>query len=79
MSLEATEKDQINHQPVGANIPKQIIPQQNLLEQKTTLNQIEQLLPKIKSEDTKNKEEAVNQNKEITKKKFKIIKYNKWI
>ena len=73
MSLEATEKDQINHQPVGANIPKQIIPQQNLLEQKTTLNQIEQPLPKIKSEDTKNKEEAVNQNKEITKKNSKLL------
>ena len=73
MSLEATEKDQINHQPVGANIPKQIIPQQNIIEQKTTLNQIEQPLPKIKSEDTKNKEEAVNQNKEITKKNSKLL------
>ena len=73
MSLEATEKDQINHQPVGANIPKQIIPQQNLLEQNTTLNQIDQPLPKIKNEDAKNKEEAVNQNKEITNKDSKLL------
>ena len=73
MSLETTEKNQINHQPVGANIPKQIIPQQNLLEQNNTLNQIDQPLPKIKIEDSKNKEEAVNQNKEISKKDSKLL------
>ena len=73
MSLETIEKNQINHQPVGANIPKQIIPQQNLLEQNTTLNQIDQPLPKIKNEDAKNKEEAVNQNKEITNKDSKLL------
>jgi hypothetical protein len=73
MSLETIEKNQINHQPVGANIPKQIIPQQNLLEQKTNLNQIDQPLPKIKNEDAKNKEEAVNQNKEITNKDSKLL------
>ena len=73
MSLETTEKNQINHQPVGANIPKQIIPQQNLLEQNTTLNQIDQPLTKIKNEDSKNKEEAVNQNKEISKKDSKLL------
>ena len=40
MSLNTIEKDQNSHQPVGANIPKQVIPQQNLLEQNiTTINQ----------------------------------------
>ena len=55
MSLNTEEKiqnNQINHQPVGANIPKQIIPQQNLLEQKPSQNQIEQPLPQIKKEES---------------------------
>ena len=36
METNIEEKPKINHQPVGANIPKQIIPQNNMLEQKNT-------------------------------------------
>ena len=82
MSLETVEKTEINHQPVRANIPKQIIPQQNLLEQKITLNHIEQPLPTIQKEDSKNiknfnstkhTEENINHNKETLPKDSKFF------
>ena len=36
MATNIEEKPQNNHHPVGANIPEQIIPQNNMLEQKNT-------------------------------------------
>jgi hypothetical protein len=64
MSLNLEEKTQNNHQPVGANIPKQIIPQQNLIENKDTYNQTEPSIKQIESKDSlniKNLNSTINQ------------------
>ena len=51
MSLNTEEKVQKEPQPVGANIPSQVIPQQNLIEQKNIQDQIKQpLSPKLDEE-----------------------------
>ena len=74
MSLNTIEKEQNSHQPIGPNIPKQIIPQKNLLEQNNNINQIEQNATPNNKNDSSNikklnstsyKEETSNQNKEI--------------
>ena len=82
MSLNTIEKDQNSHQPVGANIPKQVIPQQNLLEQNiTTINQKEKPAAQIENKNdnssnikklnsTSYKAETSNQNKEISSHKI---------
>ena len=54
MSSNLKEQIQNNSQPVGPNIPKQIIPQQNLLEQKTALNNEQHILPKIQIDEYSN-------------------------
>ena len=73
MSSNIEEQKQNNSQPMGANIPKQIIPQQNLLEQKTTTNNKDQNTPITNKEENKldskiNKEKESNKNKDLSPK-----------
>ena len=53
MSSNTEEQKNNNSQPVGPNIPKQIIPQPNLLEQKTTSDNNEKNIPITQKEDNK--------------------------
>ena len=54
MSLSIEEISKNNHQPVGANIPKQIIPQQNLLDTNNLINQKEQPINQKQNKESSN-------------------------